>query len=298
MPFNESAYQRVPCTADTQVIRLSQGQKKVVDITMRDENGNALDIYELLSNLESGVNTELSSSSASGEDQTGVKLAASHTYSSTGVEFEIEGTIVDADAGQVRFNLDPAHTATPGALVASVGVFHKTTLLFQQPIYLEFMPNNFTLSTCGPLTVPEVRMDIMDMCPDANYLIDELEFTDAEIIHAMRTTIDIFNEMPPRVVTYTPETFPFRGAWLGATSGYLLKMIANRYRRNTLRYSAGGITIADQERADAYQKEADKALDMYREWCQQIQVQTNISMGYGSIAPSPYRRGYYQGGGG
>ena len=34
--------------------------------------------------------------------------------------------------------------------------------------YLEFMPTNFDLTTGGPVSVPQVRMHMMDMCPDAN----------------------------------------------------------------------------------------------------------------------------------
>lgn len=301
MPFDESAYQKVRCTSDTPVIRMSQGQKKKVQFTLRDEKGDAVDldaltdaadipVYDGPEFMSSSSMTQLLSSSFAGLV---VRLSATHFLCDGSTQFEVLGTITDANMGEIEFQFLPDHTNTPGIFVASVGVFFTDILRFQQMIYLEFMPTNFSLSSQGPITVPEVRMDIMDMCPDANYLLDELEFTDAEIIHCMRKAVDTFNETPPRVLRYTPENFPFRAAWLGATSGFLLRMVSHRYRRNTLRYSAAGVTVADQERAEAYERAANQAVAEFKDWSQQIQVARNISLAYGSIAPSPYRRGYY-----
>lgn len=290
MPWNESAYRKVRCTSDTPFIRMSQSQQKTVDVVIRDESGDAVDLtqFEVVNPAQ-----EYSSSSLAA-DVLEVKLAASHSLSSPGVVFELNATIVDAETGQVRFEFTPTETCAAGVYVASVGVFWAGILRHQQMFYLEFMPNNFAAGGTRILTVPEVRMDIADACPEANYLIDDLEFTDAEILHCMRKAVDAFNDTPPAVLRYNTNNFPFWDAWVSATVAYLLKMIWHRYARNVLEYSAAGVSVQDQRyQADTYMRQATAELDRYADWCQSTQVRANISAGYGSIAPSPYGRGYY-----
>jgi hypothetical protein len=285
MPFDEEQYQRSPCSADTPVVRISQGQKQLVDLVLRDENGQPKDLTELVEALEN----ESSSSATGGELQ--VRLAASHCLNASLVDLEMTGEIRDAATGAVRFQFQPQHSATPGIFVASVGVFYRDILRFNQMHYLEFMPTNFTLNTGGPITVPEVRMELMDMCSDANYLLDELEFTDAEIIHAMRWTVDQFNEMNPPVGGYSYDAFPFRANWMSGTAAHLLKMIAHRYRRNALKYSAGGLSVADQEKYQEYTKAAEVGETKFMAWAERKKVSINIEAGYGSVGPSAYGRG-------
>lgn len=288
MPFDESAYQRKPCFTDIPLIRLSQEQYKKVDITIRDEQGQPVDLTQFIEDTVGG-----SSSLAPLE----VKLAASHTFAEDNVAFTIDGEIIDVSTGQVRFIFDQTNTKVPGIFVLSIGVFYQGILRYQQIFYLEITPTNFAAGG-GPLTIPEVRMDLMDTCPEANYLLDELEFTDAEIIHAMRKAVDAFNELPPPIGVFTYDTFPYRYNWLKGTVGFLLQMVAHRYRRNKLTYSASGITVADQEKFVEYERMGKLLEQEYMDWAQRTKVSLNIRLGYQSIGPSPYgygrfRRGYF-----
>ena len=281
MPFDESAYKRIACNSDTPIIRMSSGQEKDIIITLYDEAGNAVDID---SYIPEGAE---SSSSSSGTGLV-VKLVAGQWHDCD-VDFTIEGTVIDASAGQVQFHFSPSHTNKPGIFVASVGITYDDVLQYQMMHYLEFMPNNFNISSVGgPITVPEVRMYMMDMCPVANYLLDELEFTDAEVISAMRMAVDLYNEANPPVGGYTYDSFPYRANWIKGSAAILLRMVANRYRRNTLRYSAGGITVADQERTDSYMRDAERYMEEYKQWVTDKKVAINLSLGYGRIGPSPY----------
>lgn len=289
MPFDESAYTRRLCSSDTPVIRMSQGEKRTVDVVLRDENGDSINLAELIE-LEYDAS---SSSISGGSNDLQVKLAASHCLNSSSVIFEMNGKITDMVNGGVRFKFNKDYNSTPGIFVASIGVFTTANnLKFQQMYYLEFMPTNFTLSTGGPITVPEVRMEMMDMCPDANYLLDELEFSDAEIIHAMRWYVDKYNEMNPPIGGYTYDSFPYRAMWLTGTAAHLLKMIAHRYRRNALQYSAGGTSIQDQSKWREYERIAELEETKSLDWAQNKKIAANIAAGYGSIGPSPYGRGY------
>ncbi len=303
MPFDESAYRKVQCTSDTPFIRMSQGQQKEEIVTVRDEQGEAVDLTQFEEPLpdvgypvdvpawmssSSLVLTEYSSSSIT-PDILEVRLAASHSLKSSAVVFSMDGEIIDAELGQVKFSFTPSETSRAGIFVASVGVFWGGILRHQQMYYLEFMPTTFSTTSSTSLSVPEVRMDVADMCPDANYLIDSLEFTDAEILHCMRKAVDTFNETPPRVLCYNGTNFPFRAAWLKATAAFLLKMISHRYMRNTLDYSAAGVSVRDQRyQADTYRRIADAEIEKFETWSQQIQVAKNMDLGYGNVGPSPY----------
>lgn len=272
MPFAGDSYQRVSCTSGTSTIRLSQGQAATVELTVRDDDGNAVDL-----------NTY-----AAGPDPATVRMAVSQMLHSSNNEFELDGTVVDIDNGVVTFAFTPEETAKPGIFVASVGVFDVDILQHQQMFYMEFMPTNFSVSTSAPITIPEVRMDIMDTCPDANYLLDDLEFTDGEIIHAMRKAVDTFNEALPPIGGYTYDSFPFRALWFKGTNAYLLKMIAHKYRRNQLDYLAGGVSIRDQAKSAEYYSTAKQEEAEFLESVRQRKVAINIGLGFGSVGRSPY----------
>ena len=280
MPFDESAYRRIPCNSDTPIIRMSATQAKTVDITLRDEGGNILDLNEFIPDLSVGDYTEQSHVLV-GQSSSSSAVSELLSSSALGFTLQVKMAVGQWHDGNVDFTL------TGKILDAPNGVVH----------YIEFMPNNFsTRSIGGPITVPEVRMDLMDMCPDANYLLDELEFTDAEVIHAMRKAVDLWNESNPPIGGYTYDSFPYRANWLKGTAAILLRMVAHKYRRNTLRYSAGGVTVADQERAEAYMRDANRLMEEYMQWVVDKKVSINMSLGYGRIGPTAYGRGYYGGG--
>lgn len=281
MAFDLNAYYREQCNASTPIIRLSQNQSATIELVIRDEDGNPLD-------LESLAPTPQSSSSGNPIDAT-VRLAAKPTFSSSTVQFNIVGTILSSTNGSVSFELTETETNNVGLFVAGVGVYYGSTLVHQQMLYIELMANVFSdTSVNGPITIPEVRLDIMDVCPAANYLIDELEFTDVEIMHAMRKAVDFFNETPPPLGDYTYQNFPYRAHWLKGTVGFLLQMIAHRYRRNALAYSAGGVSVSDQEKWREYDQ-VGKTLEVeYKDWVTKAKVTLNIRRGYGRIGPSPY----------
>ncbi|RKX21346.1 MAG: hypothetical protein DRP45_12410 [Candidatus Zixiibacteriota bacterium] len=110
----------------------------------------------------------------------------------------------------------------------------------------------------------------------------------------MQRAVDDYNDANPPVGGFTYDSFPWRGAWLRGTVGHLLRMAAHRYRRNALRYSAGGLTVQDQEKFLEYDRAAEQAMAEYLTWVQRKKVSININSGYGSVGPSPYgRRGLW-----
>lgn len=260
MPFNESAYQRISCNTETPVIRLAYEQVKTVPITLRDADGNE-------------VEAEVDST---------VTLSTKCTYNSSSILFSLAG-VATADPSIFDFPFTAAETAEPGLYLGTVGVFNSASeLTFAMPVYLEVTPTALA-AVDGPLSVPEVRMALMDTCPGANYLLDELEFSDSDIIFAMRRTVDTFNEINPPVCIYSCYNFPHRSHWIKGTIANLLASIAHKYRRNSLQYSAGGLSVADQEKAREYDAMAAKMDAEFLQWAERKKVTMNMSRCWGRV---------------
>jgi len=283
MPFDNSQYYRTSCNAGTPVVRLSQGQTVLYQYQIKNDDNEAIDITSI------GADVDGLGSSSSADNTVSVKFAVANTLGSQNI-FTIDCTIIDGTEGTVEIKFTTAETTNSGMFTGSIGIFRGDKLVFQQLVYLEIMPNNFSaLDSNATLTVPEVRMELMDVCPGANYLLDELEFTDNEIVHAMRKAVDMYNEMPPPVGAYAYNNFPYRANWINGTVGILLQMIAFRYRRNALQYSSGGVTIADQEKAREYAEIGIRLEEQYRLWAQQTRIGMNMKAGFKSVGRSAYR---------
>ena len=116
------------------------------------------------------------------------------------------------------------------------------------------------------LTDLDVRIWLRDNDPEENRLIDDFEWTPEEIRHAMTLTVDYYNETPPFIGRYDYDRFPNRFHLLQGTAANLLYMAAHRYRRNQLNYSAGGVTVDDQNKYQQYDAAGDKLWSGYKAW--------------------------------
>jgi hypothetical protein len=143
-----------------------------------------------------------------------------------------------------------------------------------------------TTDTTGynyPLTISEVRLALRDSCPDANYLLDDVEFSNREIQYAMRRPVDMFNESQPAVLRFNYNDFPYRYNWTEATIGFLLETAAYNLSRNQLQVSAGGVTVNDKARWQIYREIATEKKQEFRRWATQEQVRANIRNGFGRM---------------
>lgn len=133
------------------------------------------------------------------------------------------------------------------------------------------------------LTDLDVRIWMRDNDPAANLLLEDYEFTPEEIRTAMTLAVDYWNEMPPMLGTYDFDKFPWRSHLLGATSANLLFMAAHRFRRNALKYTAGGMNIADQEKYAEYDAAGARLWDEYKVWVNAHKRALNIERGWALI---------------
>lgn len=133
------------------------------------------------------------------------------------------------------------------------------------------------------LTDLDVRIWLRDNDPEANTLIDDFEFTPEEIRTAMTLTVDYWNDQPPALRNYDYDKFPWRSQLLEGTAGNLLYIAGHRYRRNALQYSAGGLTIQDQEKYQQYDQAAQRHFDAYKEWVTRNKRSINAEQGFATL---------------
>lgn len=156
--------------------------------------------------------------------------------------------------------------------------------------YLQVTPT-LEWTSQGPITIPEIRMVLMDYeC--VNTLLDDVEFKDAEILMAIRRPVDRWNETTPNLILYTPATFPWREHWMIATVGYLMRAAAHKYRRNQLSYQAAGLSIDDMNKFNEYEKVAQLRIEEFDVWMKNKKIEINVAQGVGMLG-SPYGRYWY-----
>lgn len=135
----------------------------------------------------------------------------------------------------------------------------------------------------GYLTDVDVRVWLRDNDPDANLLLDDFEFSTEEIRAAMTHAVDYWNETPPYIGSYDYDKFPYRYALLKGTAANLLFMAAHMFRRNHLQYSAGGLSVDDQNKYQQYDAAGARLWEEYKQWVAQAKRSINVDLGWGTV---------------
>ena len=256
--FPEDSFRTAGCPSEFGVDRAKMGEPKTLDITITDRTGCPI---PLNSNWTVSYITR--------------EMYVSQVLTQTA------GTFVDADAGEVTVTL-PAFRH-PGIYLAEIVIYdedgNREVSMFR---YLDVMPTLAYTSNGAP-SIPEMRLIIRDDCPENNTLLDDFEFSDLEIVHALRRPIDLWNETPPDIQRYTPQSFPYREHWMICTVGFLLRMAAHLYRRNNFTYNAGGQSVNDKDKAPEYEMIANARISEYKEWMKNKKIELNLNLGYGSF---------------
>jgi len=132
------------------------------------------------------------------------------------------------------------------------------------------------------ITMDDIRGVILDW-PQYNLLLDDVQFTNAEISRAARLATDRFNAMPPRT-SHSVSSFPNRFVLVMGAVGLLSMGESFRQARNQMTYQAGDITpigiddkaaLFAQLKADAW----NEFLRVSREW----KTQDNLESCFGGL---------------
>ena len=131
------------------------------------------------------------------------------------------------------------------------------------------------------LTEQDIRIWLRDTDPAANLLLDDYEFSSEEIRTALNLTVDYWNDLPPYFRTYDYDKFPFRSRLLCGVAANLLFMAAHRFRRNSLAVNAGGVSVNDQEKFQAYDAAGQRLWEEYKQWARLNKRSLNSELGWG-----------------
>jgi hypothetical protein len=267
-------------SAQVKVIRLPAGGRVQVVMKLVDKHGKPVTLTQEPVNLPApapqfGYQRQVAPGNVI------VRLRAKESFGNGPALFDVVGDLLDP-CGHVVFNLDESLTCHAGVYLCEVGRFATPDYLVDTwPCYLALEPSVFSLlSGTGPITIPEIRLGLDDLEMSEVSLLDGQEFSDVQILYAIRQVVDMWNETLPPVALYSTENFPFRYHWIKGTIAHLYRMRAHKYRRNQLAYSAGGVTIDDQNKSAEYQAIADQLMQELKEWMRNEKVRQNMSMAW------------------
>lgn len=195
---------------------------------------------------------------------------------------------VDGDPvmGNVRLPFKSGEFLKPGLYLAEVALISEGSLKHAYPLYVEVSPSlTWRQETAGPLTIAEVRLWLRDNSPEDNFLLDEVEFKDTEIMAAIRRGVDMWNSEPPMMArhTYNATNFPFRSAWIDITIAFLKQIAYHWYLRNHLPYAAGGLQVDDKGKWQVYMAEAEEGKQHYLRWLKDTKRQLNANQAFGRV---------------
>lgn len=204
--------------------------------------------------------------------------------------------IVTASDGQIKIPYDAQNTRRGGVFTAEAQIWQDGTMRRIFPFFFNINPSltgqpsdsNYVLS------VAEIRMTLRDSDPYQNSLLDELEYSQEEILLSIRRCVQYWNEIPPPVGTYTPSNFPYPYHLSLGVASVLYSMAVHSKLRNNLDYSAGGVTVQDTLKWTQYREMQDRLWNEWASWVKAKKYQKNIEGGFMALGSGYAYDRYYR----
>ena len=196
------------------------------------------------------------------------------------------GRITNPATGEVEIDLNYSATSNSGIFFAEVVINNAAgESVFSNTFFLIIEPSNVGrgVSYIGMPTIAEIRLHLHDNGPADNLLLDDYEFDLAEIASAITRPVDYWNDALPITVTYTTSDFPFRYQWLNGIIANLLILAGMKYMRNDLKYSAGGVNVADMDKAREYLSVGQNMWEEYKQFVKAQKIRQNVESCWGII---------------
>lgn len=253
---------RETCPAERPVVQVTQATASTVELVLRNEDGTPVDL------TSKAVRVRAKDAPFS---NTLYLSKCAEIPESTAAAGVLRVVLRQRDLPRAGlFLLEFAVYTTSGASSSSGAdpVTEELVVEKRVPGYLEVAPSLTEYSRANvPLTIAEVRLSIRDSCAQDNFLLDTQEFKPEEIAWAIRRPVDYWNSaLPPLNLRYTPVNFPYRYQWLEAVAGELLTIAGMNKARNHLSYSAGGVSVDDQNQGSLYLQMGQSRKDAYQNW--------------------------------
>lgn len=208
---------------------------------------------------------------------------------------EDPNTIIDKEAvyngNNVLVNISEDDLPKAGLYPAAFIIYNSDSTLHSEHqgyLYVDQGLNYKSNTSNDPISISDVRMALMDYSPEANVLLDDLEFSDLQIIHAIKRPIHEWNETPPDIGSYTYSNFPWHESWLKATCSYLLEAAAHKYNRNTIPHNASGLTMDPNNKGNLYLSAAMALRQEWKAWIVAKKTEINMSNCWGVTSLGVY----------
>lgn len=265
---------------DSNGVKLNLSNKETVKADKDQEDGDGLDAQN--PGFPDGIQPKGPWPDAS------IRMIVSPGYGEETL-FTVEGVVTDFVEGKVLFHLTDKELSTAGLYIGEIGLFRGEILQSRWPIYLNIEQSLFAssqpVSRKGVISIAEVRLFLRDLDASFNDVLEELEFKDVEIAACIRRPVDVWNELLPfePVLQYKYAAFPFRDAWIRATTGYLLELASHWYRRNDLPVAAAGVQVSDRDKHKTYEPKSKELRDAYLDWAKQTKAALSARLAFGSM---------------
>lgn len=285
MSFKDCVIETERCLEDIPTIEIQHNTEITILHTIVDKAGEPIDL------------TPYTESPTEPNTVTGVRLIIKDLYSKSLADFHSHLVVNDATNGVVELAFQPDSIERPGMylMVIDLIINDKPQQFFT---YYIMVDPGLEFSNPGPITPAEIRIALRDSCPEANYLLDEVEFTDQEVFWAIRRPVDYWNSALPPLPQVSPNNFPYRYQWLDATIGELMVMAGRHYLRNKLDYAAGGVSVDDKNKDAPYLTIGNQMITEWKEYVRRVKVGQNMNRAIGSIGSvigNNFYRGSYSG---
>lgn len=180
---------------------------------------------------------------------------------------DITGELLDTNPGHVRFLLSPDETAVAGTFEGQVGLFADAQLMETWPVLVEISENLFAAESSSPrLSINWIRQSLKDLQPSEFGLRDTTEFSDQQVMNAVRRAVDRYNLVPPYSISAKVEDFPSREMLLVGTQAYLFESEAAALNRDFVSMSGARTRTDEQQRAQIYLQIAAQKLQEFEQW--------------------------------
>lgn len=221
-----------------------------------------------------------------------VEFVVKETYDANAYYIQKNCTVTTGTAGLITIALDKTELPYAGVWLASLRLIGATgAIQAQYDMYLYVERDYHSGETKNkPISITDVRMELLDRCPSDNALLDDVEFGDSAIAYCILKPVNEWNETPPIIgqYQYTQATFPYRYHWVQATCAELLRMAARNLIRNKLDYNAGGLNVQDRARGAVYLQIAEQMRAEWQDWMRREKVRLNAESCYGSVSSRSY----------
>jgi len=219
------------------------------------------------------------------EDGDAVTVTAREAFWSQDILFETTATVTNAAEGIISLSVPALSFA--GAAYAEVTVERGGQVVYIQPFHL-ISQRTLKERGMGQLTLMEIRIFLRDVTAQSNFTLDEVEFTDVEIMRAMEMPIEYWNETPPSVGTYKLSNFPFRYHLTFGTVAHLFRIAAHHYIREETTIRVTGGTIDHKNKAAQYLALAQDYDGRWQAFVRRKKAELNMRQGF-KYVKSPYR---------